>query len=351
MAFRFSVWGASVTACAMLALSSAAMADGKVVITGWGGTWNDAYREGIWKPFTAESKIEVVEDQYNGELAKIRSQVESGTITWDMVSVEGAELLIGCQEGLYEKIDFAAIGGREQFIPYAVHDCGVSSDIWATGLAYDADVIKDPPKSWADFWDVKKYPGKRGMRSTAKETLEEALMADGVPIDKVYETLRSPGGVDRAFKKLDELKPYIVWWESGAQFLELLSSGEVVMTPAFTGETITTAQENKRNLKIAWDAGFLLGVDHWVILKDAPNKDNAVKFLAYYAKPEVASEFSKRMPYGTPHPKSYDLLSDEVKAAMPSAPDKKQWALEFDYPFWVENLDDLTARFQAWAAK
>ena len=57
------------------------------------------------------------------------------------------------------------------------------------------------------------------------------------------------------------------------------------------------------------------------------------------------------MPYGTPNPKSYDLLSDEVKAAMPSAPDKQKWALEFDYPFWVENLDDLTARFQAWAAK
>lgn len=165
--------GAAVAAIAAIALSAAALADGKVVITGWGGTWNDAYREGIWKPFTTTSGIEVVEDQYNGELAKIRSQVESGSITWDMVSVEGAELLIGCQEGLYEKIDFAGLGGREQFIPYGVHDCGVSSDIWATGLAYDADVIKDPPKSWADFWDVKKYPGKRGMRSTAKETLEE----------------------------------------------------------------------------------------------------------------------------------------------------------------------------------
>jgi putative spermidine/putrescine transport system substrate-binding protein len=351
MSFRSVMFGAVLAGCTALALSSAAMADGKVVITGWGGTWNDAYREGIWKPFTATSGVEVVEDQYNGELAKIRSQVESGTITWDMVSVEGAELLIGCQEGLYEKLDFAALGGKEQFISYGVHDCGLSSDIWATGLAYDAAVLKDPPKSWADFWDVKKYPGKRGMRSTAKETLEQALMADGVPIDKVYETLRAPGGVERAFKKLDELKPHIVWWESGAQFLELLSSGEVVMTSAFTGETITTAQQNKRDLKIAWDAGFLLGVDHWVILKNAPNKENAAKFLAYYAKPEVEAEFSKRMPYGTPHPASYALLSEEIKSAMPSAPDKKQWALEFDYPFWVENLDDLTAKFQAWAAK
>ena len=123
------------------------------------------------------------------------------------------------------------------------------------------------------------------------------------------------------------------------------------MTSAFTGETITTAQQNKRKLTIAWDAGFLLGVDHWVILKGAPNKEQATKFLAYYAKPEVEAGFSKRMPYGTPHPKSYDLLDAEIKSAMPSAPDKKQWALEFDYPFWVENLDDLTARFQAWAAK
>src|SRR3546814_19993340 len=73
------------------------------------------------------------------------------------------------------------------------------------------------------------------MRKTPKYSLEFALMADGVPADQVYPTLRTPRGVDRAFRKLDEIKPNVVWWSSISQVPDLLGSREVVMSVTSPG--------------------------------------------------------------------------------------------------------------------
>ena len=104
-----------------------------------------------------------------------------------MVQVESEELLIGCEEGLYEKLDWAKLGGKDKFLPDAVNDCGVGAIVYSFILAYDGDKIKgDAPKSWADFWNTQKWGGKRALRKGPKTTLEIALMADGVAPKDVY---------------------------------------------------------------------------------------------------------------------------------------------------------------------
>ena len=162
--------------------------------------------------------------------------------------------MLGCEEGLYEPIDWDAVGGKDQFIDAAVDDCGVGTIVWSTVLAYDGDKITDdPPQSWADFWDTEKYPGQaRACAGGPKYTLEFALMADGVAPAEVYEVLRTPEGVDRAFAKLDEIKDDIIWWEAGAQPPQLLASGEVVMTSAYNGR-ISAA--NKRRAATSRSSG------------------------------------------------------------------------------------------------
>ena len=211
---------------ALLALAAGPALGADLTVTSFGGAYQDAQRKVYFEPFKQATGIDLVEDVWNGGVGAIRAKVEGGGQEWDVVQVEAEELVIGCEEGLYEPIDWDAVGGKEQFIDAAVNDCGVGAIVWSTVLAYDGDKItEDPPQSWADFLDTEKFPGKRGLRRHPKYTLEFALMADGVPPDQVYEVLRTPEGVDRAFAKLDEIKDDIIWWEAGAQPPQLLGLG------------------------------------------------------------------------------------------------------------------------------
>ena len=227
------------------------------MIVGWGGVWQESYRRALFEPFTKETGIKVVEEEFGGEYAKLTSQIEAGKITWDLAAFESPQVIQGCDEGAFVKLDWDKLGGRDKQIDYAAHDCGIASDIWSTVLAYDGDKIKDGPKTWADFWDVAKWPGKRGCYKDARIMIEIALMADGVKKEDIYKVLADPAGFDRAFKKLDELKPNILWAESAADGMQRLLAGDVAMIVNFNARVSGAAKENKRNLVIAWDSRLL----------------------------------------------------------------------------------------------
>lgn len=328
-----------------------ALAQEQVVVVGWGGVWQDAYRKALFEPFMKETGIKVVEEEFGGEYARITSQVEAGKIVWDLAPFESPQVIQGCDEGIFEKLDWAALGGRDKQIDYAAHDCGIASDIWATVMAYDGDKIKDGPKSWADFWDVAKWPGKRGAYKDARIMIEVALMADGVKKEDIYTVLRSPDGFDRAFKKLDELKPHIVWSESAADGMQRLLAGDVAMTVNFNARVTGAAKENNRNLVIGWDSGFWVGTDFWVKIANGPNPAAAQKLLAFYSKPETQAELVKHLSYGVPTLAAYDLMSPEIRAALPTSPDKAAMAAVYSDEFWVEAQAKATERFNTWAAQ
>src|SRR5690606_13073510 len=256
--------------------------------------------------------------------AKIKAMVDTNSVSWDAVEVESPELVRGCEEGLFEPIDWGVIGEKADFIEAATDkDCGVGMFVWSVALSYNADKFKDnAPKSWADFWDVKKYPGKRGLRKGAKYTLEIALMADGVPPKDVYKVLATPEGVDRAFAKLDQLKPNIQWWESGAQPAQYLVSGDVVMTSAYNGRISQAAREGK-NLKVVWD-GSVYDLDYWAIPKGSANKAETMKFIAFASKPETQKVYAENIAYGAVNKKAISLIDKKYLADMPTAPDNEK---------------------------
>jgi putative spermidine/putrescine transport system substrate-binding protein len=334
----------------LLALAAGPALGADLIVTSFGGAYQDAQRKVYFEPFKQDTGIDLVEDVWNGGVGTIRAKVEGGGHEWDVVQVEADELVIGCEEGLYEPIDWEAIGGKEQFIDAAVNDCGVGTIVWSTALAYDGDKItQDSPQSWADFWDTEKYPGKRGLRRHPKYTLEAALMADGVPPDQVYEVLRTPEGVDRAFAKLDEIKDDIIWWEAGAQAPQLLASGEVVMTNAWNGRISAANRDDGRNFKIVWP-GSIYAVDSWVILRDTPHKDPALKFIAFASQPEHQSKLPEAIAYGVTHIGAAEEIDPDLLRDLPTAPENLKDAIELDTEFWVENVEPLTERFTAWAA-
>jgi len=168
-------------AAVLVALGGAVgTASADITVISFGGASQKAQDKAYYAPFTKATGVKVVAGEYNGEQAKVKAMVEAGNVTWDVLEVESPELVRGCEEGLFEKIDFAQVGDKADFVPAAVSECGVGIFVWSTALAYNADRLKEAPTSWADFWNVDKFPGKRGLRKGAKYTLEFALLADGV---------------------------------------------------------------------------------------------------------------------------------------------------------------------------
>jgi putative spermidine/putrescine transport system substrate-binding protein len=331
-------------------LAGAALAHARdLTVTSWGGAYQNAQTEAYFNPFRQKAGIPLIDESWDGGIGVLRTKVEGGNATWDVVQVESDELAVGCDEGLFEKLDFDRIGGRDRYIKEAVHPCGVGAIVYDFVLAYDRDRLKDPPKGWADLFDTQKYPGKRALRGGPKTTLEIALMADGVPAEKVYEVLKAPAGVDRAFKKLDTVKKDLIFWKAGAQPPQLLASGEVVMTSAYNGRIDAANRDDKRNFGIVWNQPMFT-IDSWVILKGSPNKDNAYKLIDFLGQAENQAKLPLRIAYGVTNRDANKSIPPERLKDLPTAPDNFKTAIEISDEFWLENIDRLNERFNKWAA-
>jgi putative spermidine/putrescine transport system substrate-binding protein len=332
----------------MLAIATSAGA-AELTVVNFGGANGAAQEAAFNRPFETRTGIKVSAVAYNGEQARIKAMVEAKHVDWDVVAVESGDIGRGCDEGLYEKLDWSRLLNKSELIPEAPHTCGVGIFVWSTALAYDANRLKTAPTSWADFWDLKRFPGKRAMRKGARGNLEFALMADGVAPKDVYKVLETKAGQDRAFRKLDALKPYLQWWEAGAQAPQFLVAGDVVMTSAFNGR-IDAAQREGKNLKVVWN-GSIYDLDYWAIPKGAPNKALAEKFIAYTLSPGPQQDFAKRIPYGPVNRAALKSLDPALLAKLPNSPANSQHAVLQNLAFWTDHGDELEERFAAWASK
>lgn len=342
------LWAVPLAALALLAAGASHARD--LTVTGFGGAVQEAQRKAYFQPFQAATGIKIAEDTYDSGLAKVKAMIDGKSVIWDVVDIEGSDLERGCEAGYFEKIDKSMLGDMSQWLPAATFsDCGIGQFVWATVLAYNADKLKDAPQGWADFFDTKKFPGKRGLRRTAKFTMEIALLADGVPQSDLYKVLATPQGVDRAFKKLDTIKSSIQWWEAGAQPPEWLASGDVVMTSAYNGR-IAAMNASGKNLKIVWP-GQIYALDYWTVVKGSPFTKQAMQMIGFMSKPETLKAFSQLIPYGPPQKQAIALLPASVVEQLPTAPAHMTAALALNDKFWIENEDDLNQRFNAWLAR
>lgn len=348
----------AVLAAAVAALPAAAQQQ-PLTIANFGGANGKAQELAFVQPFIRASGIATKGVEYSGNLADIRTAVQSGKPQWDVAEVESADLKAGCEAGVYEKIDRSKLPHSAMLLPGTVQDCGVGAFVWSTVMAYDATRFKEAPRSWKDFWDVQRFPGKRGLRKGARYNMEFALMADGVSRRDVYAVLATEAGVKRALAKLEQLKPHIVWWESGAQPPQRLASGETTLSTAFNGRIAAANRDSTAPLGIHWgDAIYEL--DYWVILKGTPRRQQAHAFIAFATSEEAQLAFSREIPYGPTHfnailrydanrtrPATGTQLVDLSMSGsdLPSAPGNLRKAVAFDAAFWTKHGDALEKRF------
>ncbi|KWF06550.1 ABC transporter substrate-binding protein [Burkholderia pseudomultivorans] len=338
-----------VVAALTLAMTGTYASAADLTVVNFGGSWGQVQKPAFYEPFekATGNKITVVE--YNGETAKIKAMVEAKAVNWDVVELESGELNQGCDDGLYEQLNWSKIAKKSDLVPESAQTCGVGFVVWSMVDAYNADKLKTAPTSWADFWDVKKFPGKRGMRKGARFNLEIALMADGVAPQDVYKLLATKAGQNRAFKKLDQLKPYIQWWEAGAQPPQFLVAGDVVMSTAFNGR-IDAARKEGQNLKPVWNES-IQDLDYWAIPKGSPNKALAEQFIAFTLTQQAQKGFTQRIAYGPANVATLKTLDATTLANLPNSPANSKNTLRQDMHFWADHGEDLEQRFAAWASQ
>lgn len=352
--------GHRLTALAVGALALAALRPGgadahepPLTIVSWGGSYTasqmiayvDPYRE------TTDRWVRVVD--YNGGLEEIEAQVSSLNVTWDVVDLGLSDAIRGCENSLLEKIDPAILDpapdgtpAAEDFLAEALRECAIGQNVFSTVVGYKKGRYKNPPRSIADFFNLQKYPGRRGLRSNPRVVLEWALIADGVAPAEVYDVLSTEEGVDRAFAKLDTIKPRIVWWENAATPPKLLAEGEVAMTQTYNGR-IQDAIDNGADQAILWDAQ-VRDIELWGIPKGSRNKEQALDFITFATRSGRMAEQSRNIAYGPARKSALAMLSDDVTAKLPTAEANSRNAIWSNQTWWAENQARLNARFNAW---
>jgi putative spermidine/putrescine transport system substrate-binding protein len=343
-----SLAGAAAAICLGAAVPAAVAAE--LTIMSAGGAWQAAQHQAWFEPFAKKLGIKFNEQEYLGDLGKIRAMVETGDVPIDLVTVETATVLQGCDTGILQRLDYSKIADKAKFLPGAALDCGLGLDVYGDVVAYDTTVLKEPPGSVLDLFDTKRFPGKRALRKAPAQNLEWALMADGVPAKDVYKVLGTPDGVARAFKKLDTIKKDIVWWEAGAQPPQLLAAHEVVMTTAWNGRIQNAVDTDHKPFAIVWK-DQIIEYDMIALPKGAKNAELAYKYLAYIAQPEINAQLGRFIPYGPVRADATEFTPPDVLPKLPNAPDHMKSYLVADTEFWGDHGEDLVKRFNAWLAQ
>ncbi|WP_027856953.1 ABC transporter substrate-binding protein [Marinobacterium jannaschii] len=341
-------YAAAVTLSTLASLFSSGIsyADNPLTVVAFGGASQEAQRQVFFKPYEQRSGIRISEQSYNGGLSDVKTMIENNNVRWDVIQMEDPDLISGCKKGYFEPINWSRLGGQQQFLPSAVSRCGVGHIVWSTVLSYDKQRFPAGPSGWSDFWDTQRFPGNRGMRQGPRGNLEYALMADGVPPEKVYVYLETKTGQDRAFAKLDQLKPYIKWWKSGSQPPQWLENGEVAMTTAYNGR-ITNANKAGNDFRIVWDEQ-MFSVDSWAIISGSPNRSAAMDFIAFASSPEVSARYPTLMPYGVTNREAIKAIPPQIAANLPTHPDNTVRVLREDSQFWIDHQEQLGKRFERW---
>ena len=338
--------GAAVAATGPFVWIPRAGAAGKVVIRTIGGSYEEANVKAIFEPFTKATGIEVVKAP--ATLGKLLAMFESGNIELDVCDAGELGVLSISQKGALEKINYKSwkLTNPEDFDPTIRRDDMVANIYFSSVLGYNSQTFPTgkQPRSWAEFWDLKTFAGPRMLADMASGAvdLEFALLADGVPRDKIY-----PMNVDRAFKALDRVRPAIrKFWDTGALSAQMLADKEVVLGSIWNGRLQAVADKGAP-LAIEWNEA-MLQTQYWSILKGAKNLENAQRFIEFACQPEIQASHAKHIPYGPTNRQAFKSIPADVAARLPSSPEHKAKAFLQNGKWWADNRAMVSERWSQW---
>jgi putative spermidine/putrescine transport system substrate-binding protein len=356
--------GAGAMAVSALALTAYAQEPISLTVVSWGGAYTQSQVRAYHEPYMEENPhVTIINDDGSANaLAGLRAQHQAGNVTWDLVDMLPSDAQLACDEGIILPIDHdemlaAAPDGTpasEDFLPGSLGECFIPQIVYSTVLTFRPDAFPDDaqPSSIADLFDVENFPGRRALQDRPGTNLEWALYADGVDPDDIYDVLRTPEGVDRAFAKLDTIKDHIVFWTEGAQAPQLLADGEVAFATGYNGRMFDAIEVEGMNAEIIWD-GQVVEWDGWVI-PDGPKAEAALEYVYWATDTQRLADQAKFISYGPARASSAELVGEhadlgiDMNPHMPTAPENYFSPIVLDNDFWSDYGDELRERYGAW---
>jgi len=332
---------AGATVLAPVAARRAAAQENTIAVNTWGGSWTAAEEVAYFKPFTEKTGIKIT-TVAPVSFAKLKAQVQTRNYEWDVSSLNSPEHRQAEQEGLLEPVDWSVVN-KANFGANQLGTHGIGNVALATGLVYRKDKFPaGGPKSWADFWDVKRFPGARSLYNRSFTSVAYGLLADGVPTDKVF-----PMDVDRGFRKLDQIKPHIkVWWTQGNQSQQLLRDGEVDLMAIWNARANELSEQGLA-VEFVWNQAESYS-GSWFVPKGTPRAKNAWRFIDFAAQAKPQADFCARLSYGPLNPKAFDFIAPAQARKMPTYPENLKVGFTPDATWLGANLPKLRERFSQW---
>jgi len=325
--------------------SAAPTEGGELVIASFGGAWGQAIQLGLIDSFERDTGIDVTLLPTQ-DVAASSAAVDAGQAPLeDMIDTNQSTLFPLDRDGYLAQIDYGAVDADilEQIPEYARLDYATGWGQFAIGLCYDAEVFPDTgpqPATWADFWDLEAFPGNRGMLAWPAEPQPEfGLIADGVAIDDLY-----PLDLDRSFEKLSEIAGEIPDFpDSPAVLGQQLVDKQVVMEACFTHRVQNLIDAGMARIGISYEQARLQ-TEYWGVWEDAPNKENAMRFIAYTleAQPQAAwAQIGNTSPI---NPEAFELIPEDLQEKLATAPSHDTlWAKDDEW-YSEQNDEGITNR-------
>ncbi len=318
----------------------------RIIIRTSGGKSQLAYTKILFEPFQKEFGIEVIGVPSNVEpMAEIKTMVNTGKYNWHMACLGNRAIPLLSQQNYLERHGLEEDPVVSTIMPHLLSPYSVGMNVYSIVLAYRTDKFKEhqAPKTWKDFWDVSNFPGRRSLRKIPFDTIEEALLADGVLPSEMY-----PCDIERAFHSLDRIKSHIsVWWQNTPEAEQLLKTGEVDLIPAFS-VSVLAAIEAGAPIAFSWDQ-HIYGYDNWTILKGTPNVDACRQFIQFATAPERQALL---IPYGIaptqPSALEQKCINQKYVKCLATYPDNLKKGLASNGSYWAKQHSQVIERYNHW---
>jgi putative spermidine/putrescine transport system substrate-binding protein len=308
----------------------------ELVFTSYGGSFQRAQEQAWLKPYSRETGTEIHQDSPT-DYARLQDMVENNKVTWDVVDV-GNDFGLQSTAALLEPLDYSVID-KEPIPEGYASEYRVACMLYSNVLAYNTEQVEGAPSSWADFFNTQKFPGRRGLHKVPSETMEVALLADGVLPGDLY-----PLDVNRALGKLDTIKDQILWWEDAGRSQRQIASGEVALISAWNGR-MQTEINTGAPVKIQWNQN-LQTADYLVVPKGTTRKEEAMKLIAYCVSGENNYRLSDYIEYAPINGESIPKVDPQVAPQLPTA--HRDVGVTYNAEWWDKNREAVTERFNEW---
>jgi putative spermidine/putrescine transport system substrate-binding protein len=322
--------------------SSDLLAAGKpkqIVHANWGGDAVRCTGDIYGKAFTAKYGVPVVVDGSGPLEGSIKAMVDAKNVTWDCCDSDFFSVLRMGRAHELEPVDYSIVDRNGYMAPYT-HDYGVLGYWYSYVMTWDTEKLGKNAPTWADFFDVEKYPGKRTMFKYMNGALEAALLADGVPPEKIY-----PLDIDRGLAKIEKIKDHIVFWDSGASSQQMFLDGEVVMGTIWQTRSQLIKQDTKGRVDWTFEQGNACPAG-WLIPRGNPaGNEWGNRWLAHLQTPELQVEAMRCFGQGPANPKAYDIMSAEERAITPGTPENLKRQIPLDSEYFSAHYDDALNAF------